>query len=428
MSGKRIYLDGMDWVANLLNWQSRLTPGKGNHFMVVLETAQPFPEDVAFALLQSKLEARYPLLNGSIRRHPLHLAPYWKPGPARALSVTTEELLFTSDYSGALERFGNLPLPAYQALALHIIRHKTGTALLFKFSHLLFDGRGAELLLESLCPGGTALADRTPGVDSPKLDEWEKQFSAGRQIQHRLIAQHQAGATAHRSACDTAASSYRVISLTEAETDSLRRRSDSEAGPFMITPFLLALTALHYNTMLADYDSQDSSILIPMSIDMRGQDGIPDDALFFNQWSMLPISLKRSLLDSLRPAVGEARRQIFTGTGERIALAYRAASRLTRIAPPGLLMKIVRKMGPAVTGSFMFSFISGSSLSEGKFAGRKLTNLYHLPSMPPVTGLGVFFNMFDNRLNAVVSYRSGVFPEADVERFAGSLEQELRGQ
>ena len=76
----------------------------------------------------------------------------------------------------------------------------------------------------------------------------------------------------------------------------------------------------------------------------------------------------------------------------------------------------------------MFSFISGSSLSEGKFAGRKLTNLYHLPSMPPVTGLGVFFNMFDNRLNAVVSYRSGVFPEADVERFAGSLEQELRGQ
>ena len=48
--------------------------------------------------------------------------------------------------------------------------------------------------------------------------------------------------------------------------------------------------------------------------------------------------------------------------------------------------------------------------------------------MPPVTGLGVFFNMFDNRLNAVVSYRSGVFPEADVERFAGSLEQELRGQ
>ena len=125
--------------------------------------------------------------------------------------------------------------------------------------------------------------------------------------------------------------------------------------------------------------------------------------------------------------VEETRRQIFTGTGERIALAYRAASRLTRIAPPFLLMKIIRRLGPSVSGSFMFSFISGSSLSEARFAGRKLSNLYHLPSMPPIAGLGVFFNMFDNRLNAVVSYRSGVFPEADVDRFARKLEKELRG-
>ena len=90
-------------------------------------------------------------------------------------------------------------------------------------------------------------------------------------------------------------------------------------------------------------------------------------------------------------------------------------------------MKIIRRLGPSVSGSFMFSFISGSSLSEARFAGRKLSNLYHLPSMPPIAGLGVFFNMFDNRLNAVVSYRSGVFPEADVDRFARKLEKELRG-
>lgn len=428
MSRKRIYLDGFDWVANLLNYQSRLTPGKGNHFMVVLETEQAFPTDIVSALLQSRLEKFLPLLNGSIRRHLLHLAPYWKPGPARPLSVTDEELLFTSDYSSALDRFGNAPLPDHQALALHIIRHKTGSALLFKFSHLLFDGRGAELLLESFCPGGSELLAQEPGLDSPKLDEWEKQFSAGKQIQRRLIALRNAGPTSSRSACDTAASAYRVISLTEPETDALRRRSDTEAGPFMITPFLLALTASQYNAMLSRYDSRDGSILIPMSIDMRGQDGIPADAVFFNQWSMLSISLKRPVLNELRPAIEETRRQIFTGTGERIALAYRAASRLTRIAPPALLLNIIRRMGPAATGTFMFSFISGSSLSDGKFAGRRLTNLYHLPSMPPIAGLGVFFNVFDNRLNAVVSYRSGVFPEADIERFAKNLEKELKGQ
>lgn len=428
MNGKRMYLDGFDWVANLLNYQSRLTPGKGNHFLVVLETAQPFPTDLASALLQSRLEKHLPLLNGSIRRHPFHLAPYWKPGAPTPLLVTEEELLFTSDYSNALDRFGNMPLPAHQSLALHVIRHKTGSALLFKFSHLLFDGRGAELLLESFCPGGGGLLEQQePGLRSPMLNEWEKQFSAGKQIQRRLIALHNAGPTFARSAPETAASACRVIPLTESETDVLRSRSDSEAGPFMITPFLLSLTARHYNAVFSPYDRRDSSLLIPMSIDMRGQDGIPADAIFFNQWSMLPVSLKRSLLDDPRRTIEETRRQIFTGTGEHIALAYRAASRLTRIAPPFLLLEIVRRMGPAATGSFMFSFVSGSSLSEGRFAGRRLSNLYHLPSMPPITGLGVFFNMFDNRLNAVVSCRSGVFPEADVERFAKSLEKDLRG-
>ncbi len=428
MSRKRIYLDGFDWIANLLNYQSRLTPGKGNHFMVVLETEQAFPADVASALIQSRLEKFLPLLNGSIRRHPLHLAPYWKPGAARSVSVTEEELLFTSDYSNALDRFGNTPLPDHQALTLHIIRHKTGSALLFKFSHLLFDGRGAELLLESFCPGGSELLEQQIGLNSPKLDEWEKQFACGRQVQNRLISLNNAGKPAGRGACETSASAYRVISLTEEETDAFRRRSDSEAGPFMITPFLLALTALHYNKMLSCYNTEDNSILIPMSIDMRGQDDIPSDAVFFNQWSMLSISLKRSAMNELSSVINEARRQIFTGTGERIALAFRAASRLTRIAPPALLLKIVRKMGTAASGTFMFSFVSGSSLSDGKFAGRKLSNLYHLPSMPPITGLGVFFNMFGNRLNAVISYRSGVFPEADIERFAKELEKELKGE
>ena len=35
--------------------------------------------------------------------------------------------------------------------------------------------------------------------------------------------------------------------------------------------------------------------------------------------------------------------------------------------------------------------------------------------------------MFNNHLNAVIAYRSGVFAEADVERFAKDLEKDLHG-
>ena len=64
MNRKKIYLDGFDWLANLLNEHSRMTPGKGNHFIVVLETAQVFPTDLISALVQSRLEKRLPLLKG----------------------------------------------------------------------------------------------------------------------------------------------------------------------------------------------------------------------------------------------------------------------------------------------------------------------------------------------------------------------------
>ena len=76
----------------------------------------------------------------------------------------------------------------------------------------------------------------------------------------------------------------------------------------------------------------------------------------------------------------------------------------------------------------MFSFVSGTSLEHDRFADRTIANLYHLPSMPPMTGFGVFFNAFNNRLNAVLSYRSGIFPESDIEHFATELETSLKGK
>ena len=146
MFSRRIYLDGFDWIANLLNYQCRLTPGRGNHFLIVLKSKENFPKSAVHSL-QKRLEPLLPLLNGSIRRHLLHLAPYWKPGKPEALAFTTEHLLFASDFPMVVEQYANRPLPRGQALAAHLIFHpEEGAALLFKFSHLLFDGRGAELL------------------------------------------------------------------------------------------------------------------------------------------------------------------------------------------------------------------------------------------------------------------------------------------
>ena len=193
----------------------------------------------------------------------------------------------------------------------------------------------------------------------------------------------------------------------------------------MMTPFLLALTASEYRNILAENES--GNILVPMSVNMRGQEEIPAGTMLFNQWSMLPLLIREESFENGKKLIAELRKNIFVSTGERIAAAYRTASRLSRIAPPWILHRIVAKIGPVCSGTFMFSFLPETSLEQNTAAGAKIENLVHLPSMPPITGLGVFFNLFNNRLNAVISGRKEVFDEDKLERFCTALEQNLRG-
>ena len=149
--------------------------------------------------------------------------------------------------------------------------------------------------------------------------------------------------------------------------------------------------------------------------------------MLFNQWSMLPLLIREESFENGKKLIAELRKNIFVSTGERIAAAYRTASRLSRIIPPWILHRIVAKIGPVCSGPFMFSFLPETSLEQNTAAGAKIENLVHLPSMPPITGLGVFFNLFNNRLNAVISGRKEVFDEDKLERFCTALEQNLKG-
>jgi hypothetical protein len=52
--------------------------------------------------------------------------------------------------------------------------------------------------------------------------------------------------------------------------------------------------------------------------------------------------------------------------------------------------------------------------------------MYHVPLMPPHPGIGVFFNRFENRINAVISYRDGVLSELEIDEFTDFIGKCLR--
>ena len=188
----------------------------------------------------------------------------------------------------------------------------------------------------------------------------------------------------------------------------------------MLTPFLLSLLCRSY-ALLLDELPVPGNILIPMSVDLRGRAGIARDAVFFNQWSLQPLLIPRELCANPEAVFAELKGQIFENMSEQLPQAFRAASRLGRIAPFPFLMSLVNKTKRTGCGTFMYSFLSESSLKSSEFCGHRILNLYHIPSMPPVTGAGVFMNSFGGALNVTLSYREDSLTPNAVRRFISSF-------
>ena len=267
---------------------------------------------------------------------------------------------------------------------------------------------------------------RKIGQETPRLNEWGLQFRSGRQVQRALISFAAAGEIAGAKYCPDAPNRCVRITLTQEEASTLTRCSEERGGPFMMTPFLLAILCRHAAELL-DRLKIPGNLLIPMSIDLRGRGGVERDECFFNQWGILPFLAPREIAASPEALLAELKGQLFEHTAQQLPQAYRAAARLARITPFSLLSAIVRRTGRTANGSFMFSFLSESSLKEPEFMGRRVLNLWHQPSMPPMTGCGIFLNSFQGNLNVLFSYREGCLPQAELRRFLNHVYADLKG-
>ena len=402
------YLDGFDYVAAMLNYDCRNTPGRGNHFLVVLELETELKEQELLEKL-AVLDPILSLFSGRMRRHCLHAAPYWMPGEPRRIRVVAGDELGSC-----------LNTPLDGALEVMLLNQGPRHFLVFKFSHMLFDGRGAELLIEAVRSGDVSMLRGEPGLSSPKLNEWGCQFRSGRQVQRKMISFAAAGEIAGTQSDGVSANRYTLLSFSREKTEALTRFSEKTSGPFMLTPYLLSRICRSY-ALLLDELLVPGNILIPMSVDLRGRAGIARGAVFFNQWSLQPLMVPRELCMNPDAVFAELKGQIFENMSEQLPQAFRAASRLGRIASFPFLMAVVNKTKRTGCGTFMYSFLSESSLKSDEFCGHRILNLYHIPSMPPVTGAGIFMNSFGGALNVTLSYREDSLTPNAVRRFISSF-------
>ena len=384
---KKQFLNSFDYIAAYLAHTCRNAPAGANDFFLELITSGPVSADEINVIMQKRTPL-LPELSGRMKREFLTLAPYWKPG--RRNVFTVQEIAPET----SMESLANMPRP--KSL---ISVFCAGKRLIFRFPHTVFDGIGAERFVAWLFSDAPPPADNGL-LTSRHLNDWKRQMESGRTFREILLS-----GTRENTAALCAAPDAETEFITETfPAEQLIQEAEQEAGPFMTIPYLVN----HALEKLLPALPENGAIVVPMTVDQRGQEDQAQDTLLFNHWSLLPLFIPESARHTKAQRLAALRRSFFEGNAKRIPAVFRHASFWARIVPFFIMRKMEKKYGNMLGGTFMFSYIDGSTLPGTPVCRSVIEDVRHYPVMPPRPGIGFFYTRAGDRLHLTISRRRGV--------------------
>jgi len=430
VSRRKRYLSGSDWVISTFDHLLKETTCSGNIFQLVLMLGTPLQEPTLRSSLNRFLQ-QFPVLQGRVARD-LKLTPYWKipatlkgevrlqvsqVADVRALETLFPPLMASGDRSLRNER---------EHLSFHLFCDGNRSALAMTCDHRLFDARGAELFLDLFQQTLNDPAHhREPAFSScHALSRWQRKFLAGRNVNRRFIALSKE--SPRSLPCPPGRDlgfCCRLLAFDERETSAIYDRAYREAGYLMESAYLLSVIVQTMHELFPARLGEGSSYLVPVTTDTRnGQH--PGQELFFNHVSYLFYQIPAQEGGGLPGCIALLKRQMFEQVKSGFARDLAEASLLTRIAPVGLLGRLLAASNRK-TASFVFTHLGKSCYRSGEFLGSPVENVFHLPRVPVPPGLGFFASDYRGRLNLIVSHLDGLFTSKELELLERELRQRL---
>lgn len=417
MKGFR-YLSGLDWLIHALNRATWRHTGVGNRSQLVLELAGVIDAEV----LREKLDefaSLFPMLAGCVRRR-WTLEPYWKM-PVKSAPRVRLELHDpnTDEVQQLLEACVNEPSTSGQEyVVLHLLRVSDDRSFLaMMFDHRLLDARGAELFLLQFirfADGRLAAEEIRAGqeLSVPSfLPGWKSKFESGREMMRSMRAIADQPITRLDGGGARGGGRFLLLSLTEAESQAFTARAFKEAGFLLFMPYALSVAASAFDRLCARRGRRGRYI-VPCTTDLRGTD-LSAARTFFNYSSMFFFKLDAEELSDRATLLESLKQQFFEQTKSGFPKHLQNVMALMRILPIPMFDWMICRHMQHCFGSFSFASVGKSLLEGERILGSEIVNLFHMPLVPPQTGIGFFFNQFGGRLNITVSHRDGLLDEAD---------------
>jgi hypothetical protein len=141
--------------------------------------------------------------------------------------------------------------------------------------------------------------------------------------------------------------------------------------------------------------------------------------------SFFLFQIKAEEADSFPVLLETIKRQMYDQVKSGLPRDISQSTFLMRIAPLPVLSYLIRLYLKGEIASFCFAYVGETAYAFSQFMEKDVNNLFHMPRVPVPPGLGIFFNRFQGKLNAVLSYLEGILSEDETEEIANDLQKKL---
>lgn len=401
--------------------------GQGAHVgLTVMHTGPGF--DLArFRSAVERLAAESPISKGRLTKAPLGV-PRWDWDPA-ARAVFP---IFVHDGEVDWEEIArrNIVESDGSPIRFDVVPRSWGHTILFRWLHVLLDGKGAELLLAEIArlAADPSLSSKPHswGHQTPKPKGWRAVLGEAERFKdHFYVLSKQGIRSLGGVVARAGAPRFHVDEFTVDETARITARAaEVSRGMFQIGWFLAATMRAHLRVLDARGETTDS---FQSGCAVQERKRGARHPIWQNQVSQLFFCLRPAELADLATAAGLLQTQFTDMSRNRLEVAFAVMARLFRRLPAWFYLRMLRRNSGGHLTSFFFSH-TGEFLPEcAEFCGAPVEHGWHIPTVSQPPGTGIFFGQRGGKMTATFSWREGVLREGELELLHRSIREDLLG-
>ena len=389
--------------------------------------------------------AKHPLLVARPRRDWKTLLPYWSvpvppPGglPVGLWAETDsdgglEGARPTPDARELLRDVMMQPLPQVDGFVcnarLEVVARRGGGGLVaLSWSHLLLDGKGAELFLSELARlcDGVDLPDEGQPAPRERLGLVAKFRRAKPALDHLTGLQQTGTPSLGGPKARRGRGCYEVLTLPASDAATVRGRIEAVGAALFPFTFYVACVARAHDRVFRHRgrEPRGYGISVPIQTRKRGARG----PLFHNHVAVLYFNPRREHLGSLEAAAAAMKTQFAAMTRAKISESFNVVLDLMRRVPSRVFLWIIRGQFKGEICSCFHSYTGAFAPDLTDFAGARILNAYHLPCLGTPPGTGIFFGERGDCLNVTLSWREGALDDVERRLMVAQLRADLLGE